>query len=158
MRLNTQENGLEAWWHFPQVKENLEPPSTWHIRSRYVFTRRDVMAWTYLQSNRSFASHPLTEENLLKCQRGHRGHPGGESVPCAVCPGHGVWLPSVFLPRQVVVCGLGSQRHDLVSCQLRQLVCGAGNKTWVLPHPCPSSAPQLLMGTNYEGGSCSAAV
>lgn len=25
MHFITQENGLEAWWHFPQVNENLEP-------------------------------------------------------------------------------------------------------------------------------------
>lgn len=75
-----------------------------------------------------------------------------------VCLGHGVLLPSVFLSRQVVVCALRSQRHDLVSCQLSQLISGGGNKTRVLPHPCPSSAPRLLMGANYEGGSCSAAI
>lgn len=85
----------------------------------------------------------MTEENLLKGQRGHGGHPGGESIPRAACPGHGVCLPSVFLPKQVVVSGLRSQRHDLVSCQLSQLVCEEGNKTWLLPHPCPSSAPRF---------------
>lgn len=25
MHFIIQENGLEAWWHFPQVNENLEP-------------------------------------------------------------------------------------------------------------------------------------
>lgn len=44
MHLSTHENRLEAWWHFPQVKENLEPPSTWHIRSQRVRTHGDVMA------------------------------------------------------------------------------------------------------------------
>lgn len=149
------------WRHggtFPKSRRTWSLPPHGISDPNVYRTQGDVMAWTDLQSNRSFARQPLTEENVLKGQKGHEGHPGGESIPCAACPGHGVWLPSVFLPKQVVVSGLRSQRHDLVSCQLSQLVCGGGNKTWDLPHPCPSSAPWLLMGTNYEGGSCSAAV
>lgn len=53
---------------------------------------------------------------------------------------------------------VASGHNVMTLCHASSASWFVGNKTWVLPHPCPSSAPRLLMGTNYEGGSCSAAI
>ena len=112
-RLNIQDNGLGAWWPFSLGQGGLG--TSLHMARPIqpcLPTQRGCDGITGLWSDRSFARQPMSEENLLKHQKGHGVHPGVQSGPCTVCPSCGVWLPSkVFLLRQAVVCGIRSQRH-----------------------------------------------